>query len=561
MLLIVTSLITEFRNHENSFKAIDVSFEMDKGEIVGLVGESGSGKTVTALSLMRILSSGQFSSGSIIFNTENGITDLMLLTDKQMASYRGKEIGFIFQEPMSALNPIISCGKQLIEAILVHQTISHNKARIKAIELLKQVELTNPEEIYNAYPFQLSAGQKQRVLIAIAICCDPKLLIADEPTTALDTITQQSILLLLKKLRVELGMSILYITHDLEIISAIAEKVLVINKGSIVETGTVQQVYFNPKDQYTKNLMSIRIANYGKGSNLPVLGLNNLAREEPINNVSDPLNPTANKNEVLLKVENLKTYFNTRENSFLDKNKRLVKAVDDVSFEVRQGETLGIIGLSGCGKTTLARSIIRLVEPISGTIKYEDNEITTLDKFDLRDYRKKVQLIFQDPYSALNPKMKIGEAIIEPIKVHGILKNDKERKEKVIDLLSQVNIGQEYFNRYPHELSGGQRQRIVIARALAVNPELIICDECVSALDISAQATVLNLLNDLKQEFNLTYIFISHDLKMVNYMSDRIMVMSNGKIIEDGTPDEIFSSPKTDFTKRLIAAIPKQITT
>lgn len=559
MLLIVTNLITGFRNQDNSFKAIDVSFEVDKGEIVGLVGESGSGKTITALSLIRILNLGQFSSGSIIFSAEKGIIDLMKITDKQMASYRGKEIGFIFQEPMSALNPIKSCGNQLKEAILIHQRISDKEAHLKAIELFKQVELTNSEEIYNAYPFQLSAGQKQRVLIAMAICCNPKLLIADEPTTALDTITQQSILLLLKKLQVELGMSILYITHDLEIISAIAEKVLVIHKGSIVESGTVQQIYFNPKNQYTKDLMSIRSANHNKSSYLPVYGLGDLDRGKPKNTFSKSMNPATNQNEVLLKVANLKTYFNTTKNNFLDKNKRLVKAVDDVSFEIRQGETLGIIGLSGCGKTTLARSLIRLVDPLSGLIQFQDYDLTTIDKFDLRDVRKKMQLIFQDPYLSLNPKMTIGEALMEPMKVHGILKNEADRKERVIQLLSKVNMGREFFDRYPDDLSGGQRQRVVIARALTLNPELIICDECVSALDISSQATVLNLLNDLKQEFKLTYIFISHDLNVVNYMSDRIMVMNNGKIIEEGTPDEIFSNPKTDFTKRLIAAIPKQI--
>ena len=560
MLLTVTNLITEFRNHDSSFKAIDVSFEIGDREIVGLVGESGSGKTITALSLVRILSRGQFSTGSILFNNET--VDLMKITDVQMAGYRGKEIGFIFQEPVSALNPIVSCGKQLTEAILIHQKISEKKARAKAIELLKKVDLLNTEDVFNSYPFQLSAGQKQRVLIAIAICCNPRLLIADEPTTALDTITQQSILVLLKKLQLDLGMSILYITHDLDIVSAIAQRVLVISKGSIVESGTVQEVYLNPKNDYTKELMSIHSAKYKKGLRLPVLcGVISKPAIGVTSNKNTSILYNANEMQVLLKVSNLSCAFRNTKLSFFGKNKTVVKAVDGVSFELRVGETLGIIGLSGCGKTTIARSIIRMVEPLKGTIQFKEDEVTNMDKFDLRDFRKRVQLIFQDPYSSLNPKLKIGEALTEPMKVHGIFKNEGERKKQAMHLLSKVNINEDYFNRYPHELSGGERQRVVIARALTLNPELIICDECVSALDISAQATVLNLLNDLKHEFNLTYIFISHDLNVVNYMSDRILVMNSGKIIEEGTSEQLFSNSKTDLTKSLIAAIPKEILT
>jgi peptide/nickel transport system ATP-binding protein len=561
MLLTVNNLMTAFCEGNFSFKAIDVTFDVENLEIIGLVGESGSGKTITALSLIRVLSKHQFSTGTLLFNINDDTVDLMEITQEQMAAYRGKEISYIFQEPMSALNPLISCGKQLVESILIHQKISKREARSKAVALLQRVELTDTDLIFNAYPFQLSAGQKQRVLIAMAICCNPKLLIADEPTTALDTLTQASILQLLKKLQSELGMSILYITHDLDVIASIAQMVLVIHKGSIFESGTVKEVYLNPQNQYTKDLMRTYYAKFSKVLNSPFLGHYSTIENTNAQIGNDSFRSKTEKNEIVLKVSNLKTHFNTSDNVLFDKNKRVVKAVDDVSFQQRRGETLGIIGLSGCGKTTIARSLIRLVEPTSGTIDYKDSEVTALDKFDLRDYRKKVQLIFQDPYASLNPKLKIGETLLEPMRVHKILKNDTARKEKVLLLLSKVNIDPEYLNRYPNELSGGQRQRIIIARALTLNPELIICDECVSALDIVAQAAVLNLLNDLKQEFNLTYIFISHDLNVVRFMSDRILVMNDGKITEEGTPGELFTNPKTDFTKKLIAAIPKKIIT
>lgn len=413
--------------------------------------------------------------------------------------------------------------------------------------------------IARRYPHEISGGQKQRVMIAMAISCHPSLLIADEPTTALDVTVQKTILQLIKELQVQQNMSVIYITHDLGLVAEIADKVIVMYKGEVVETGDIKDIFVNPEHPYTKALLACRPAPSAKGKRLPVISDFLTVREEI--SIQKPLVQTGNYvkhhfGEILLEVKNLKVYFPVKKN-FFGKVLKEFKAVDDVSFTVEKGETVGLVGESGCGKTTLGRALLRLIEPTSGDIFFNGKNIAQIPTEALRKMRKDIQIIFQDPYGSLNPRLTIGEAIIEPMKIHGILPNQKERKEKIIDLLEKVDLKPEYFNRYPHEFSGGQRQRICIARALGLNPDFIICDESVSALDVSVQAQVLNLLNDLKEELGFTCIFISHDLSVVHYISNRIMVMNKGRIEETGSADQIYFHPKKEYTRNLIAAIPK----
>jgi len=577
-LLEFKNLVTEFHTEGKTVKAVnDISFCLNKGETIGIVGESGSGKSVTSLSAMRLIPSppGVISGGEIIFHQKNlPPVDLLSLSEEDMRKFRGNDIAMIFQEPMTSLNPVFTCGDQVLEAIMLHQKLNKNDAKELTIELFKQVQLPDPERIYSTYPHQISGGQKQRVMIAMAMSCQPSVLIADEPTTALDVTVQKTILHLMKDLQQKHEMGIMFITHDLGVIAELADKVVVMYKGKIVEQGNVWEIFTNPQHPYTKGLLACRPPLDKRYTFLPTVSDfmqidesgkivdNNISVEDFTKKliISESTRKQKQeklfKNEPVLKIKNLKTYFPIR-NGFFGGISSHVKAVDDVCFEVYPGETLGLVGESGCGKTTIGRTILRLEEPTSGEMIYKGQDISLMTAEELRLFRKEVQIIFQDPYSSLNPRMTIGNAIMEPMQVHKILKSDVERKKRVEELLERVNLDPTHFYRYPHEFSGGQRQRIGIARALAVNPKFIICDESVSALDFSVQAQVLNLLNELKDEFGLTYIFISHDLSVVKYMSDRMVVMQEGKIEEMGDADQIYNNPKTKYTQKLIDAVPE----
>ncbi|MBQ6083779.1 MAG: ABC transporter ATP-binding protein [Bacteroidales bacterium] len=541
-----------------------VSFEVPKGKTLGIVGESGSGKSVSNLALMRLLNEKQsrITADEITLDGK----DVLHLTENQMHDIRGKRIAMIFQEPMTSLNPVFQCGFQVTEAILAHENVTEEQAKSRVISLFKKVMLPRPEAIYKSYPHELSGGQKQRVMIAMALACNPEILIADEPTTALDVTVQKEILKLLKHLQKGDGLSMIFISHDLGVVSEVSDYILVMHNGRVVEYGESSKVLNAPQDPYTKGLLACRPPMDYRLKRLPIVkefldgtwGDDADFKKQLIVTQQERENHLKEiySREPILKVEHLKTWFSLKKGVF-NRVYDHVKAVDDVTFEVYPGETLGLVGESGCGKTTLGRSILRLVEPSEGKIIFEGKDVMSLKGNDLREYRKHAQIVFQDPYSSLNPKMRIGDAIAEPMMVHGLEPDPKKRRDKVCELLTEVGLQPEHYQRYPHEFSGGQRQRICIARALAVRPKLIICDESVSALDVSVQAQVLNLLNRLKKDFGFTYIFISHDLSVVRFMSDRILVMYNGRPVELGDADEIFNNPKNDYTKKLINAIPK----
>jgi peptide/nickel transport system ATP-binding protein len=630
-----------------------VSLYVNKGQTLGIVGESGSGKSVTSLSAMGLIPSppGRITNGNIWFNHNGERIDLTTLSDKEMRKIRGNEIAMIFQEPMTSLNPVHTCGEQVMEAILLHDMdivtetflssvgqfllatgmnlvfkpvlnilisianlliwviesliypiliVKNSKingytnkrnsipfykgysskrkkaAKERTLELFKKVKLPRPSKIFDSYPHQISGGQKQRVMIAMALSCDPSLLIADEPTTALDVTVQKTILKILKNLQEEMGMGIIFITHDLGVIAELADEVAVMYKGKIVEQGTAEDVFLRAKHPYTKGLLACRPPLDMTLRELPTRKYfigedengNLVQTDKDVFDVLKSLEMSQDEvdfrrniiydQKPLLEVRNLKTYF-PMDRTIFGKSKEFVRAVDDVSFEVYPGETLGLVGESGCGKTTLGRTILRLTDATSGTIIFDDMDVLSLKKDSLRKLRKDVQIIFQDPYSSLNPRITIGQAIMEPMKVHKVCENDMQRKQEVLELLRRVGLKDEHFNRYPHEFSGGQRQRICIARSIALKPKFVVCDESVSALDVSVQADVLNLLNELRDEYGLTYLFISHDLSVVKFMSDRIIVMNQGKIEEAGLSEEIYANPKTIYTQSLINSIPKGI--
>ncbi|MBX2932080.1 MAG: ABC transporter ATP-binding protein [Chitinophagaceae bacterium] len=536
----------------------DVNITIHKNEIVAIVGESGSGKSVTALSVLQLLPKQivSYPQGEINFYLNNQQCNLLTYTNEQLQQIRGNHIAMIFQEPMSSLNPVITCGKQVLEAIILHKKISYEEAKKQTIHLFEKVKLSNPSIVFNRYPHQLSGGQKQRVMIAMAICCKPDLLICDEPTTALDVTVQKEILQLIKDIQQENKMGVIFITHDLGVVSEIADRIVVMYKGNMVEQNTTQQIFSNPTHAYTKALLACRPALYSKGTKLPVVAnfLHDISFTPSLQENSN-IASSNNEKEILISVKNLQVYFSTRK-SFTGKELANFKAVDEVSFDIYKGETLGLVGESGCGKTTLGRSILKLIQPTAGSIMYNNKDITYATNQQLQKLRKEMQLIFQDPYASLNPMMTVGEAITEPLHFHNKQLTNNQAKEKTIYLLEKVGLTANDYKKYPHEFSGGQRQRIVIARALILQPAFIVCDESVSALDVSVQAQVLNLLNDLKQEFRFTALFISHDLSVIKYVSDRIMVMKNGKIEEIGIAEKIFNNPQSQYTQQLIDAIP-----
>ncbi len=566
-LISIQNLTVAFNNDGATTVAVKNSnIEIKKGELVAIVGESGSGKSVTAMSLLKLLPDKTTQSkGKIFFyQKETPPVDLLTATASEIQDIRGKKISMIFQEPMTSLNPVFKCGSQVLEAIRLHEKISYRKAKEKTIALFDKVKLPEPEKIFSRYPHEISGGQKQRVMIAMAICCNPLLLIADEPATALDVTVQKTILELIKDLQEQNNMGVMLITHDLGVVADIADKIVVMYKGAIVEQGNAKQILQAPQHPYTKALLACRPAGKPKGEKLPVVSDfikpdNNTDNDTFIVNTASDKKPaelnTESANTPVLTIQNLSVYFPVKKKLF-GKPAVFFKAVDDVSFEVMQGETLGLVGESGCGKTTLGRTILKLVTPTAGKIILHGKDITLHKADELRRMRKDLQIVFQDPYGSLNPRITVGSAVLEALQVHDILQNSSQRKDKVVEMLEKVDLKSEHFNRYPHQFSGGQRQRICIARALALNPSFLIFDESVSALDVSVQAQVLNLLNDLKKEFNFTSIFISHDLSVVHYISDRIMVMHKGKIVEAGTASQIWLHPQQEYTQQLINAIP-----
>jgi peptide/nickel transport system ATP-binding protein len=567
LLLQIEHLHIDFAGNDGVVHAIqDLNLTLEKGETIGIVGESGSGKSVTSLAVMGLLPpQGRIAKGGIYFNNkENQQKNLHELSDREFQGIRGNEISMIFQEPMTSLNPVHTCGMQVAEVLMLHEKLNSEAAKKSTIALFEQVLLPRPEQMFKAYPHQLSGGQKQRVMIAMAIACKPKLLIADEPTTALDVTVQQTILDLLKDLQKEYQMGMIFITHDLGVVSQIAQKILVMYKGKTVEQGNVEQIFNAPQHPYTKGLMACKPPLHSRPERL--LTVSDFLKEDvnmPMVKQVEPIQRTIAHQKLyaakpLLQVQDLTTQFISTK-GFIKPITTILNAVDHVSFNVYKGETLGLVGESGCGKSTLGRSILRLIEPSAGKIIYNNRNLLDLDTKQMLQMRSKMQLIFQDPFSSLNPRITVGNAIAEPMEVHGIAKSKDEIRDKVMKLLLRVGLTEQHYDRYPHEFSGGQRQRIGIARTLAVEPEFIVCDESVSALDVSVQAQVLNLLNELKKEFALTYIFISHDLSVVKYMCDNIIVMQKGKIVEMAEADQLYQHPKSDYTKKLIDAIPSAL--
>lgn len=556
-LIEIRNLNVTFISDGKVVKAVkDLNLNIPHGKTIGLVGESGSGKSVTSLAIMRLLPDhgGIKITGEILYKGQN----LLNLSMKDMRQVRGNKISMIFQEPMTSLNPVFTVGQQIDETILLHQDISREEARKRTIELLTEVGIPDPSNKVNAYPHEMSGGQKQRVMIAMAMACEPELLICDEPTTALDVTIQQQVLNLMIELQKKHKMSMLFITHDLSVVADIADQVAVMYRGDMVEQKTCKELFENPEHPYTKGLLACRPKLDKNPRRLPTVEeilKDEKAFYQALVDYKVPRSIDEAKNPVILELQHLKKYYPIKGGLFGRKVKDF-KAVDDVSIKIRKGRTFGLVGESGCGKTTLGRTILRLIEPTEGKIIYMGENIIEKNPEEMRALRRKMQIIFQDPFSSMNPRMTIGDIITEPLVIHDI-GTKKERLETAAMLLEKVGLSADALNRYPHEFSGGQRQRICIARALTLKPEFLICDESVSALDVSVQAQVLNLLQDLQDEMGLTYIFISHDLSVVKYMSDEIAVMNSGKIVELADAETIYNNPQNAYTQKLIGAIPK----
>lgn len=562
-LLEIKDLCVHFKNESGYIPAVqNVSLTVNPGEVVALVGESGSGKSVSSMAVMRLLPAAPTTriTGSIIFNQGEPLR-ILELGRSEMAALRGHRIAMIFQEPMTSLNPVHTCGSQVMEPLRLHLGMSARQAREETIRLFEKVKLPHPAAMLGRYPHQLSGGQKQRVMIAMAISCKPRLLICDEPTTALDVTVQKTILELIAEIQQAENMGVLFITHDLSVVSDIAHRAVVMYRGKVVEQGPVKEMFKAPAHPYTRALLACRPVLYAQGQKLPVVSdFMEMDQEGAILEKTFVLPeikklPEPETSEPLLEVKNLSVWFPTQKN-WLGRPLQYAKAVDDVSFTIARGEVLGLVGESGCGKTTLGRALLQLIRASKGTVNYKGKNLLECSAAELRRMRQEMQIVFQDPYSSLNPRLSIGSAIAEPMAVHGLYKNQRQRTDKVMELLEKVNLKTAHYRRYPHEFSGGQRQRIVIARALALNPSFIVCDESVSALDVSVQAQVLNLLNDLRTEFGFTTLFISHDLAVIKYLSHRIIVMNKGKIEEEGPADAIYTNPQRPYTQNLIRAIP-----
>ncbi len=562
-LLDIQNLSIDFQIEKNTTHAIQtISFALHAGKTLALVGESGSGKSVTALSILKLLSTppAQYVNGEIFFQTKNKERiDLLQLDEEALRNIRGNEIGFIFQEPMTSLNPLMRCGLQVAESIRLHQKCTKDKAREKTIALFEEVKLPNPKEIFYRYPHELSGGQKQRVMIAMAISCNPTLLIADEPTTALDVTVQKTILELLKELQRKNGMAILFITHDLNLVKHFSDDVMVMYQGKCVEKQDTKSLFAYPQHPYTRGLLACRPDKNHRVKYLKTVA--EIVATNPEENKLEENNWIAdtafatrieniNKSTPLFVLQDVQIWYPTNR-SFIGKTNAWYTAVNGVNLNIHEGETMGLVGESGCGKTSIGKAIVKLTDITSGQIMYKGKSIADLNKADTQQYRRDVQLIFQDPYSSLNPRISIGEAIQEPMHVHGI-HPAKNRKEKTIELLNKVGLSAEHYHRYPHEFSGGQRQRICIARALALQSTFLICDESVSALDVSVQAQVLNLLVALRDEFNLTYLFISHDIGVVKHISDHVAVMQKGLIVEMNDAENLFKHPSQLYTQELL---------
>ncbi len=572
-LLKIEDLSLEFRR-DTQWNPIlhHINLSLNVGEVLGIVGESGSGKSVTALSVMQLLNpkTVRYPSGKILFhennNDKNPPLDILKASESAMQALRGNQIGMIFQEPMTSLNPVLRCGEQITEQIILHKHTTQKEAKEQVLNLFEEVMLPRPSQIFDSYPHELSGGQKQRIMIAMAMSCNPKLLIADEPTTALDVTIQKNILELIRSLQQKHGMSVLFITHDLGVMAEVADRTIVMYKGDIVEENSVRNIFQNPKNPYTKQLIACRPSMQQRLKKLPQVSDFTGNDDNAVQDILSKLTVKPEErsaahaklyaNDKIITIKNLNKVYKLRKRKLFEKQ-QFLHALKDINLDIYEGETLGLVGESGCGKTTLGRTLLRLIEPSSGEVCFRGKNLVRLSSSELREMRKDLQIILQDPYSSLNQRLTIGEALMEPMRVHGILHNDKERKKRVIELLERISLNESHFYRYPHEFSGGQRQRISIARALSVNPKFIICDESVSALDVSVQAQVLNLLNELKDEFHFTYIFISHDLSVVKFMADRIAVMQQGAIVEIGEADSLCNQPQTAYTQKLINSIPK----
>ncbi|GLR14251.1 ABC transporter ATP-binding protein [Chitinimonas prasina] len=552
-LLEIKNLRVTFRLGKNErFEALQgVNYVIPKNSVVALVGESGSGKSVSAMAIMDLLPRANTeipADSAMVFEG----TDLLKQTEKQRRDLCGKHISMIFQDPMTSLNPVYRVGDQIVEVLRLHKPLSKNEAKKRAVELLREVGIPDPETRVNSYPHEMSGGQQQRVMIAMAIACEPKLLIADEPTTALDVTIQKQIIELLMKLKQSHGMSVLFITHDLELVREIADHVVVMHRGVIKEQGPAESVFTAPKDPYTRALLACRPTIDKRPIRLPIVEdfLQGREHELPQGERSRGVSPA---DPIILQVNNLKKTFRVKQGLFGHKE---VAAVKDVSFKLARGKTLGIVGESGSGKTTLGKTILRLNSCEGGEVIYNNKNLMGLSDREFQPYKRQLQIIFQNPYASLNPRFTVGDILLEPMRVHGIHDTDKDRADHAIQLLRRVGLDEKAFHKYPHEFSGGQRQRISIARCLSMKPEILVCDESVSALDVSVQAQVLNLLQELQDEYGMSYLFISHDLSVVKYISDEVLVMHHGEMVEYANSDELYREPKHAYTQKLLAAIP-----